>query len=213
MHSGRIDSSERHMRLIRALKPAPYPLSAEDISEIVRLEIGRIPQAVSTTIGEMRSEDNRAAGYIVSFSTRWKEADADRVGRVVNGDGSITFFIKNAVQRWHDGRPRYYLIAAPHWTPTWVINEHGVLIVPHKHQIISLGNAQQQEDIFCRKEAFIPLEAIASKAGQETQGEQPVVKNTCNACGKELLPGPPWCPDNEACWPEWKRVSTAPVKG
>lgn len=129
MNAGRIDRSARHQRILHVLKEADHPLSGEEISARIQTMINRIPQAVSTTIGEMRSDENRQLGYIVSFSAKWKEAKhGEQFGRRVNRDESITYFIERITEPWQDGRPRYWLIAAPEWRPRWRIDDMGQVL-------------------------------------------------------------------------------------
>jgi len=108
INAGRINKSRRLQIIMELLKRAEHPLSAEEISQQAYDfgKSGKIMLNVSTNIGEMRSSDNIADGYVVSHATCWKG------GRYI----------------WHDGRPRYFLLAAPAWTPRWTIGEGGVLI-------------------------------------------------------------------------------------
>lgn len=182
IHSGRIEHSERHRRVLRALMAAEHPLSGEELSARIQAEIGRIPQAVSTTIGEMRSEANIADGYVVSYSTRWKAAGpGDECGMRTNGDGSITFIIAQATESWHDGRPRYWLLAAPGWMPKWLINEHGALIQNSRPKIQEERPAKESD---------------------------PGLRCKNPACGKPLAPEVAatgaWCCD-DACREAWKQ--------
>lgn len=176
MHSGRIDNSERHQRVLRVLMAADHPLSGEEISARIYTEIGRIPQAVSTTIGEMRSADNVSAGYVLSMSTCWRAArPGETEGLRQNKDGSLTFILPAASEPWHDGRPRYWLQTAPGWAPRWIINSNG--------QLIHHGATEPQ-----RKAEDMPL-----------QEEQKHCKNP--ACHKPIAHGHT-C--DEACNAAWK---------
>lgn len=131
MHSGRINNSERHQRIIRVFMAADHPLSGEEISSRVQSEIGRIPQAVSTTIGEMRSNENIADGYSVSFACVWRVCRPDeQPGPRPKKDGGYFFLIpETQALPWHDSRPRYWLQAAPGWTSRWSISSAGELII------------------------------------------------------------------------------------
>lgn len=141
MHSGLIKNSERHQRIIRVFMAADHPLSGEEISARVQSEIGRIPQAVSTTIGEMRSSDNIADGYVVSFACIWRVCKGnEQPGPRPKRDGGSLFLMHpSQALPWHDGRPRYWLQAAPGWVPRWWINDQGVLVQ-------SAGNSVQSAD-------------------------------------------------------------------
>ena len=108
INAGRVDRSPRLKRIVEILKESDHPLSSQEIA--VRAydfgESGKVMLNVSTNIGELRAECNRELGYAVS------EAEAWRGGRL----------------HWHDGRPRYRLIAAPGWTPVWTVNEAGDIV-------------------------------------------------------------------------------------
>ena len=108
INAGRIDRSRRLQVILELLKRSDYPLSSEEIARQAydHAQSGRIMLNVSTNIGEMRAQVNRDAGYIVSEAAAWK-------------DGKYP---------WHDGRPRYWLIAAPGWTPRWRITEESILV-------------------------------------------------------------------------------------
>lgn len=126
IHAGKIEHSERHQRILRVLKDAEHPLSGEEISARVQTSIGKIPQAVSTTIGEMRSDENRADGYMVSYACIWRAArEGEAPGPRAGKDGGIIFVLSHAGEPWHDGRPRYWLQAAPGWSPEWSIGTNG----------------------------------------------------------------------------------------
>lgn len=130
MHSGRIKNSERHQRILRVFMAADHPASGEEISALVQSEIGKIPQAVSTTIGEMRSTENIREGYIVSYACIWRVCKGDeQPGPRPKRDGGFLFLIHpSQALPWHDGRPRYWLQAAPDWSPRWTIDNQGQLI-------------------------------------------------------------------------------------
>lgn len=126
MNAGRIKNSRRLQRIVAVLKEAAHPLSAEEIARRAYEfdTSGRIMLNVSTNIGEMRSDENRADGYNVSFSTIWKPGHP-APGMRENRDKSVTFFVERKTMPWHDGRPRYWLAAAPGWTPRWTVAPDG----------------------------------------------------------------------------------------
>lgn len=130
INAGRVDASRRLARIVEILKEAEYPLSSEEIAKrAYDLDnSGRIMLNISTNIGEIRAGVNRDAGYNVSFSTAWKiSANPEQVMRV-NDDKSVTFFVRSPAYPWHDGRPRYYLLAAPGWIPRWRVDRTGLLV-------------------------------------------------------------------------------------
>ncbi len=108
INAARIDRSRRLQIILDLLKRAEHPLSSEDIARQAYdfSRSGRIMLNVSTNIGEMRSKKNAEAGYIVSEASAWK----------------------SDLYPWHDGTPRFWLIAAPGWRPKWTIGENGILI-------------------------------------------------------------------------------------
>ena len=108
INAGRISKSRRLQIILDLLKKADHPLSAEEISKQAYEfgQSGRIMLNVSTNIGEMRSADNIADGYVISHASTWKSSRYS----------------------WHDGRPRYHLLAAPGWKPRWKIGPEGMLI-------------------------------------------------------------------------------------
>lgn len=112
MNSALIDRSPRLQCILKILKEGVHPLSSEEIS--IRAydfyRSGKIMLNISTNIGEMRSEQNREAGYIVSEATAWKSDP------------------ENPNLPWRDGRPRYWLIAAPGWAPKWTMTREGLLV-------------------------------------------------------------------------------------
>lgn len=159
INAARVDRSARLTRIIEVLKEAAYPLSAQEIS--VRsydfAASGKIMLNVSTNIGEIRAEVNRELGYIVSEAETW------RGGRYP----------------WHDGRPRYRLIAAPGWSPRWTVDKEGNILL-----------AQRQ-----------PSPAQAGE-GSGAAAEHPCAARTCKKCGAPLpAAGPPFC--NDECKAAW----------
>ena len=99
------------MRIIEILKAAEHPLSAQEIA--VRAydfgQSGKIMLNVSTNIGEIRAPVNFEAGYIISAARVFRQ-DPERPH-----------------VSWHDSHPRYWLIAAPGWSPRWTVTEDGEL--------------------------------------------------------------------------------------
>lgn len=91
--------STRLQRVVELLKAATNPLSGMEI------QIQAWVTNASTSIAEIRCERNREAGYMVSPATSW------RGGR----------------EPWHDGNPRYWLLAAPGWTPRWSVDAEGFI--------------------------------------------------------------------------------------
>ena len=102
-----ITKSRRLRIILELLKRADHPLSAEEISQQAYDfgSSGKIMLNISTNIGEMRSQENVDAGYVISMANKWK---SDKYP-------------------WHDGRPRYWLISAPDWTPRWTVGAEGAL--------------------------------------------------------------------------------------
>ena len=158
INAGRIDRSRRLQVILELLKRSDYPLSSEEIARQAydHAQSGRIMLNVSTNIGEMRAQVNRDAGYIVSEAAAWK-------------DGKYP---------WHDGRPRYWLIAAPGWTPRWRITEEGILV---------------------------PTSSPALQAPQPAQDHQPDEPRLCSnpACRKPLPAGERYTCD-DACNRAWR---------
>jgi hypothetical protein len=126
INAGRINKSPRLSRIIEILKEAGHPLSAQEVAVQAYdyQKSGKVMLNISTNIGEMRSEENQNEGYIISEAHKWvvKKNEEKR--------HKNTFFIDpdGPIDLWHDGRPRYWLIAAPGWRPTWKIDEEGILI-------------------------------------------------------------------------------------
>lgn len=108
MNAGRVEKSPRLMRIVEILKAADHPLSSQEIATQAYdfSSSGKIMLNVSTNIGEIRSEENISSGYFIPPSRHWK---SDKYP-------------------WHDGRPRYWLEAAPGWTPRWNIDDDGNLV-------------------------------------------------------------------------------------
>jgi hypothetical protein len=124
IHYALIEESSRLGPILEILKRADHPLSSEEISVLAYdFSISRkIMLNVSTNIGEMRGPENVAAGYVVPPAHKWIVKDDPQEAR------KNTFFVRPGDKRpWHDGRPRYWLIAAPGWRARWVIDEDGVL--------------------------------------------------------------------------------------
>lgn len=144
MHSGLIKNSERHQRILRVFMASDHPASGEEISARVQSEIGKIPQAVSTTIGEMRSSENIADGYVVSFACIWRVCKGnEQPGRRPMKDGGALFLMHpSEALPWHDGRPRYWLQAAPGFTPKWHINGEGLLVQSTGYSVQDLPSPQ-----------------------------------------------------------------------
>lgn len=188
MHSARIKDSERHQRIIRVFMAADHPASGEEISARVQSEIGRIPQAVSTTIGEMRSADNIADGYVVSFACIWRVCKGnEQPGRRPMKDGGALFLMHpSQALPWHDGRPRYWLQSAPGWVPSWTINDNGTLVQGSRFKV----------------------QGECSPSPQPSPQQVDGARNCMNpACGKPIqrTPGDPLkitCDD--ACHAAWK---------
>lgn len=133
MNSGRIKASPtRLMPIAVLLMRAPHPLSAEEIAQqgYDMNRSGKIMLNVSTNIGEMRSDENRQDGYIVSEAHRWIVIDPGQEYE----DKACRFLIRRAQSLpWHDGRPRYWMIAAPGWNPQWRITDEGILLPMYGH--------------------------------------------------------------------------------
>lgn len=177
MHSGRIDRSHRHQVIINIFKNAQYPPSAEDIARQAYDfdRTNRIMLNVSTNIGEMRSDENRELGYVISFSTTWKVAHpGEPLGKRTNRDGSITYLIEKATQPWHDGRPRYWLIRAPGWRRRWWINDAGDLVSSTAESRDQRSETNIGQDI--------PLSTLSAP------GSQPGEALTCHypPCGRQI---------------------------
>lgn len=193
INAGRADRSPRLMRIVEILKEADHPLSAQEIAVQAYdfQRTGKVMLNVSTNIGELRADVNREAGYIVSFSTSWRQVViGQRPGKRVNEDNSITYFIAHASQHWQDGRPRYWLIAAPGWIPTWSISPSG-------EQVFVAGrSAPDARKLYC-------TEQWPKKPGSP-MSESPVVRYCKNpACGK-VLPDDGWHTCDQTCNQAWK---------
>jgi hypothetical protein len=131
MHSSRIAESRRLQRIIEVLKAAKYPYSAQEISRLCYVNSTNedVMLNVATYIGEIRAQANQDAGYIASFSTRWMVVRPENgSGKRINKDKSITFCIHETTEPWHDGRPRYWLVAAPEWHPSWFVDQNGKVV-------------------------------------------------------------------------------------
>lgn len=167
INAGRVDRSARLMRIVEVLKEAVYPLSAQEIA--VRAYdfavSGKVMLNVSTNIGEIRAQVNRDLGYVVSEAATWR---SDRYP-------------------WHDGRPRYRLIAAPGWSPRWTVDEEGNYVLFARSQP-ALGQA--------RTGAGAESEHSWDKGPRESESR------TCKKCGSPLPDeGPPFCSDTcKAAW-------------
>lgn len=95
-----VSRSKRLQKVVDLLKQADYPLSGFEI------QLQAWVTNASTSIAEIRGERNMADGYLVSAATTWKGGE----------------------QPWQDGNPRYFLIAAPGWSPRWMVTPEGVLV-------------------------------------------------------------------------------------
>lgn len=170
IHYALVQDSTRLMRIIEILKEAEHPLSAQEIA-VQAYDFnrsGKVMLNVSTNIGEIRGEENLDAGYVVSEATRFRPAKGEEPR-----------------YPWHDGNPRYWLIAAPGWMPRWRVGEGGRLEGPG-----------------------------ARGKGPEDQDPEPMTLNpaVCQnpRCGLPLPEGhegPPFCPGpNDACRNEFLKA-------
>jgi len=125
IHYALIEENDRLGPIVEILKRADHPLSSGEISVLVYdFAVSRkIMPNVSTNIGEMRGPENLSAGYVVPAAHRWVVEDEPQ------GPRKKTFFVSPDKRLpWHDGRPRYWLVAAPGWRPRWAIDEEGRLV-------------------------------------------------------------------------------------
>ena len=95
-----VSKSRRLQKVVKLLMAAPHPLSGMEI------QMQAWVTNASTSIAEIRCEMNRAEGYDISDARAWK----------------------GGLYPWHDGRPRYWLIAAPGWSPRWRVDGEGRLL-------------------------------------------------------------------------------------
>lgn len=217
MNSGRIKNSSgeinsRYQSILRVMMEYDYPPSGGEIISYIVDEIMRAhpnltlteamkmaPQAISTTIGEMRSDENQNDGYFISNAMYWKviKNGNHEPGRHVNKDGSVTFFINRATEPWHDSRPRYYLKAAPDWRARWYINDRGERII---------GRSMPQSP---------PIIEDEPVKHPEPSGHE------CPGCGKMVFARGLYCPEtNDECRKKHRQkygipdpVETVPAQG
>lgn len=175
INAGRIETSfKRLLPILDLLKRAPHPLSSGDITKHAYPGSEDPMLNVSTNIGEMRSSENRELGYMVSEAHRWiVKKDALQND---HKPGRFLVDLERALP-WHDGRPRYWLIAAPGWESTWTISREGLLL---------------------------PVRPISAPAGPAylAAGRPGICGNP--ACRRPLMNplGPPYCP-GEVCKREY----------
>jgi hypothetical protein len=105
--------------------------------------------------------------------------------------------------RFPDGLYKYWLVTAPGWRPRWIVNDD-YKILPYMEGIDLRTRGHRIENKKIEQE---PVSRGGAEGAEKSEPEAPVPANRCGACGKELPPGPPWCKDNDACIPEWKRVA------
>ena len=176
INAGRIETSfKRLLPILEILKRTPHPLSAQDIAKHAYSGSDDVMLNVSTNIGEMRSAENRELGYIVSEAHRWMIKESANQEYQKPKQGRFIMSPERALP-WHDGRPRYWLIAAPGWEPLWTISEEGSLIMRGYN---------------------VPTN-IVKKTFVDEAMPQGLCKNP--ACRRSLddILGPPYCP-NEMC--------------
>jgi hypothetical protein len=166
IHYALVDESARLMRIIELLKEADHPLSAQEIGvQAYDFTVsGMIMLNVSTNIGEIRGMDNLDAGYVVSEATRFRPPK-DEAPRYP----------------WHDGRPRYWLIAAPGWMPRW-------RVVDGRLETVGQGHLDRVDRI------------TADEDEKQYQGVLHCQNPQCDRELPEGHEGPPFCPGpNDAC--------------
>jgi hypothetical protein len=185
-NAGRIETSfKRLLPILEILKRAPHPLSAQDIAKHAYSGSDDVMLNVSTNIGEMRSRENRDMGYVVPKAHRWvikkkvgqdyAEIDVDENAAQDNHKPGKFLVDPELALLWHDGRPRYWLIAAPGWEPIWTISEEG-LLVPARGR------------------------CVPAEAGDKSHIDDVAQPGRCGnpACRQLLMDplGPPYCPDD-----------------
>ena len=172
IHYALVQDSTRLMRIIEILKEAEHPLSAQEIA-VQAYDFnrsGKVMLNVSTNIGEIRGEENLEAGYVVSEATRFRPAKGEEPR-----------------YPWHDGNPRYWLIAAPGWLPRWRIGEEGIL------EPIRQGSLDRMNRIT----------ADEGETAEPLRCQNP----QCNRELPEGHEGPPFCPGpNDACRNEFLKA-------
>jgi len=165
IHYALVDESQRLARIIEILKEAEHPLSAQEIAvQAYDFTVsGKVMLNVSTNIGEIRGKDNLDAGYVVSEAKGFRPEKGE-----------------DPLYPWHDGRPRYWLIAAPGWVPRWRVSAEGALEYVHQ------GARGQGPGV------------------SKTQDPEPLTLDPLKCqnpnCGRELPAdhqGPPFCPGPE----------------
>jgi hypothetical protein len=154
IHAARIKDSKRHQRILELFKDAWHPLSSQDIAKTAYPRSDDLMLNVSTNIGEMRSQENQNDGYVVSFATKWLLAPKGmELHKTVAKDGKgVTFYISEIKYPWHDGRQRYWLVAAPGWVPRWRVDDYGNVVSCTSGQraeirVLELGVGSQNETI------------------------------------------------------------------
>lgn len=128
-HAAKVENSRDLILLVALFKRADYPLSAQEISKQAYPNSDDVFLNAAEKVGQIRAPVNSERGYALSYSTRWRVAASyEDPGKRVNKDLSVTFLIEKQIYAWQDGRPRYWLIAAPGWRPRWRITDAGVLV-------------------------------------------------------------------------------------
>ena len=188
-HAGKIETSPDLLIVLDLLKKANYPPSSEEMTTLgYNFQVsGRLMLNISEKIGQMRAPINSDRGYKISYSTSWKQAGKHVSPSMrINRDGSVTFFMEQLSEPWHDGRPRYYLVSAPGWTPRWTINSKG-LLVPY-YAVPTLTSVPQP-----------PAQIDPQGPGPEDTTPR-ICKNAL--CGQPLTGEYPWC--DAECRAAWR---------
>jgi hypothetical protein len=161
-----VERSKRLQRVIELLQKADHPLSGMEI------QIQAWVTNASTSIAEIRGEKNRNAGYEVSKAASWK----------------------GLRYSWHDGNPRYWLIAAPGWTPRWRIDAEGVILPCTAFGTVKSVELGVGVNIVGSKELVAGVNAVGSKelgvqSNKRTTGPGSPCK--LQRCGRPIPDGKP----------------------
>lgn len=159
-----VERSKRLQRVIDLLKKADHPLSGMEI------QIQAWVTNASTSIAEIRGEKNRAAGYEISPARAWKGGQYP----------------------WHDGNPRYWLIAAPGWHRRWTITHDGLILPYTEHGREETGTQEENEDNVPAKTAQGLSHQAAQPGPVETQDKNQKPEGCkLKRCGRPIPEGKP----------------------
>ncbi len=128
-------------------------------------------------LGIMKSADHPLSGMEIQLEAQRMGTWIANPSTCLNEIGQNEGYEVSPGTRFPDGKHRYWLMAAPGWTPAWGVNAE-LRVVPH------VGNCE------------LRIANDELKTRQE-HSEQRAIR-TCRACGMEIgTDGSPFC--NEEC--------------